>query len=136
MAGFVGEQWSITSFSEGMGRHAGESFVAIVSPELLDAGPPVITFVGAAPTSPNDPVVFDATDPDNQLVFVSAVVRSTSKGLAEAALSWRSGETVWGPLYATSTIAAIANGIRVTLRRTGGWPAADTRVRASAVDFG
>jgi hypothetical protein len=106
-----------------------------------DVGAPSITVVSPTPgVTPGSPggfpadveaaaetaIVLDVVDsaPGNRLVIVTARFVSSTGVLAEEVV-YRRGQ-FRGNYIAGSTQAAIANGVRLTCKRDGGWPGAPT----------
>lgn len=97
------------------------------------ATPPVISGLTPTPASniyPSTPLQFDATDPDG-MVLITAYV-SYPDGSTEQVYDG----TTFTSKYSTSTITPILDGSRLSLVRTGGWPASPTLYPVAVDSFG
>lgn len=102
----------------------------VVVPDLT---PPVVNGFTPAPGTQlaiNDPVQFDVTDTSGSVRAVIAAVSFTSSGAVELAYDGNA----FMPRYRNSTVQAIANGYRFSLRRVGGWSGDSIDVKVIAVD--
>ena len=112
-------------------------FSDLVVPTLSGFSPPE----GAA-LAKYDPVVFDVTDElvaGEFLVTIIVSVYIVSTDTTE--LAYMSGDGFENRYFSasggiTSSVAAISNGLRFTLRRRDGWPTGGIRVKVKAVDRG
>lgn len=109
--------------------------------ELPDASTsmrPVVTLVSPAagtPLHPTDTVIFDVTDADGAtFALVAFRLRFLSTGEREAVYDKDDPAGAWDARYAGSTIASITGGYRLTLRRSGGWPAGGIGLLPRVVD--
>jgi hypothetical protein len=105
-------------------------------PDASTSARPVVTLVSPAagtPLHPTDSVVFDVTD-DGNFSLVSFRLRFVASGEREAVYDRDDPAGAWDPRYASSSIATITGGYRITLRRSGGWPGGGIGLLPRVVD--
>jgi len=107
-------------------------------PDATTSVRPVVTLVSppaGTALHPTDTVVFDVTDADGAVfALVAFRLRFLSTGEREAVYDKDDPAGAWDARYAGSTIASITNGYRLTLRRSGGWPAGGIGLLPRVVD--
>lgn len=110
-----------------------EPCVDCPEPEVPDITPPVVSGFLPAPGTVlgvNDPVQFDVTDTSGSLRAVVVAVSLVPSGSVELAYD----PAGFMPRYRNSSMVAIANGLRFSLRRVGGWAGQSIDVKVIAVD--
>lgn len=96
---------------KGAGLWTGRSWTGVV-----DVIPPTTTLI-SLPAAPSAPCVVDVKD-ETGLGAVIVRVKFPWLGLNDVVYE----DGIFSEQYSSSSVAAIAGGIRLTIRRTGGWP--------------
>ena len=97
--------------------------------------PPTVTFIDPLPDEPirrQQAIVFDITDVDGDISLVCISVEFEELGVTELAARGLFNPT---DVYDLSTSSAITDGLRITLRRNGGW-IATPRILVDVADAG